>query len=426
MIPPLQHWIYSEAGRLGGGGYAQVYRCRNAAVSADEYAIKVLDAPTYANTFEREVRALKILKDCPAIPKLIDYGRNAEKKLCIITDLVPGVRLDKHIRRNGPLSYDSTLALIEQFLVVLAYSHSKGLLHKDIKASNVLMDEGRFTLLDWGVGELLGNGRSETIRANQDFVAPECYHGEHGFAVDFYSLGWLAVYALTGSLPYDFTEIREQDYRVVAHCLQRPVLPADIPVPLRSLIYNWIGKKASERLVGYNLPALLAGAQGCEPDFSAYRDLRQIQREFSYIHLAARQGIPYAQYQFALRLLQQRLIDEAVFWLQKARDAGFVLAIDRLSMILVKRGGKDRIRAESLMQEAAHGGNVNAQLRVGMSFLNSSERDVEQAGTWLRLAADNGLARAQYELGRLLQNELGKPDEASIYLAMAAERGYPK
>lgn len=418
MIQPLRDWAYTLEERLGGGGYAQAYRCRNPAFPAGEYAIKVFDDPSYANTFEKEVRVLQTLAGCPGTPALADYGRNAEGRLCIVSGFAPGVRLDRHMRANGALSLEQALALIAQILAVLSYAHAKGMLHKDIKASNILMDGERFTLLDWGVAELRGNGRSETIRAKQDFVAPECYWGNHDFATDFYSLGWLAVYALTGSLPYHFADICDLDYRVAAHCLERPELPAGIPAALRSLIANWLGKKPESRLLGYDLPALLAEAGGCEPDFSGAMDLRRIQREFSYIHLTARHGIPYAQYQFALRLLKQGCDNEALYWLEQASEAGYVRATYRLARLLA-RGS----RAEALMQEAVHAGYAKAQYMQGMSRLRAG--DAEPAAALLRLAADSGHAPSQLELGRLLETQ-GRPDEAAAYLEMAAERGYPK
>lgn len=428
MIAPLRDWHYAAEERLGDGGYAQTYRCRNAAFPDGEYALKVFDNPLYVNTFEKEIAALQLLEGCPGTPPLIDHGRNGAGKLCIVTRFVAGVRLDRHISAQGPLTIEQTLALLEQVLAALSFAHARGLLHKDIKATNILIDGERFTLLDWGVAEARGDGRSESINAGKDFVAPECYYGNHDFATDFYSLGWLGVQALTGSLPYHFERIADPDYRVAAHCLERPELPQTIPEPLRSLIFNWLSKQPAERLVGYDLAALQAQASNGAPDFSGCMDLRRIQWEFSYLHLAARHGIPYAQHQYALRLLKQGRDDEAVYWLERARDAGYVASIYRLSRTLAKGGSKDQARAEALLREAAQAGMAKAQYVLGSSLLRAkgASREVEQAAAWLRRAADSGFPQAQYELGRLLEQESGKPDQAAAYLRMAAERGYPQ
>ena len=425
MIPALGDWRYTPEERLGGGGYAQAYRCHRPTLAADPYAIKVFANPFYANTFASEVRALQTMAGCPGTPSLVDYGRNGEGKLCLVTTFAPGVRLDRHIRYHGPLSPQQTAELLTQLLKVLAFAHSKGLLHKDVKASNILMAGNRFTLLDWGVAEALGNGRSESIRAKQDYVAPECYYGTHHCATDFYSLGWLAVEALAGALPYHFQEIGDMDYRVAAHCLERPELPPGIPDALGRLNLNWLQKRAERRVIGYELSALQAEVQGYRADFCAEMDVRQIRHECSFLHQAARHGVPYAQYRFALRLLKLRRQPEARYWLQAARENGYLQATCQLGQLLGQGSEQEKTRGHELLAEAAHAGHTLAQYLLGSSLLRAkgAARDVDQAASLLRLAAGAGHGRSQYELARLLENELGKTDEAEHYYAMAADRG---
>jgi serine/threonine protein kinase len=424
MIPTLGDWRYTLEERLGGGGYAQAYRCHRVSLPAEAYSIKVFANPLYANTFESEVRALQAMTGCPGTPALIDYGRNEQGKLCLVTAFAPGERLDRHIRSQGPISPQQTSELIAQTLAVLSHAHSRGLLHKDVKASNILVSGNRFTLLDWGVAEPVGSGRSESIRAKQDYVAPECYYGDHHFATDFYSLGWLAVEALTGALPYHFQEIRDADYRVAAHCLERPRLPPGIPAALRNLILNWLDKRPAHRLVGYDLTEVQSEARGYAADFSADMDVRQIKHECSYLHQAARHGIPYAQYHFALRLLALQRRPEARYWLQAARDNGYLQATCQLAQLLGQGREQEKTRGRELLAEAAQAGHTLAQYLLGLSLLSGKgpRRDVDRACTLLRLAAAAGHARSQNEIGRLLANELGRPDEAELYFAMAAER----
>ncbi len=417
MIPPLEGWEWSAEERLGGGGYAQAYRSRDGG-----HAVKIFDDPYYVNTFDREVRTLQWLQDCPGTPPLADYGRNREGRLCIVTEFAAGARLDRYVRAQGALSPEQTLAMLEQLLAVLACAHGKGLLHKDIKASNILIDGGRFTLLDWGVAESLGSGRAETIRAKQEYVAPECYYGEHGFASDFYSLGWLAVYVLSGALPYHFDEERDPGYRVAAHCMERPVLPEGIPPPLRSLILNWLDKDPARRLAGYDLEALLEAAPGREMETCDYLDFRQIRHECGFLHRAARHGVPYAQHYYALRLRREGgRGEEAVYWLERACRAGYAEAGYMLAKLLAKGGEEARRRSGELMREAALKGKSGAQFRLGIALLREGDGN---GAAWLRRAADGGHARAQYELGRLLEKENGKRQESAAYLAQAAERGY--
>lgn len=424
MIPALGPWRYTPDERLGGGGYAQAYRCHGPTPAATAYAIKVYNNPWYANTFESEVRALQTMAGCPGTPQLVDYGRNKEGRLCLVTTFTPGVRLDRHIRAQGPLSPQQTSELLAQILAVLAFAHGKGLLHKDVKASNILMAGKRVTLLDWGVAEPIGTGRLESIRAKQDYVAPECYFGTHHYATDFYSLGWLAVQALTGALPYHFQEIGEAGYRVAAHCLERPMLPPGIPADLGRLILNWLDKRPERRRVGYELARLQTEAEGYAVDFSTALDFRQIRHECSYLHQAARHGVPYAQYHFARLLLRQQQQPGAIYWLQAARDNGYLQATCQLAQILMHGNEQEQIRGHQLLAEAAQAGHTMAQYLLALSLLKAEGggRDVEQAAALLRLAATAGHGRSQYELARLLENELGRAEEAELYFAMAGDR----
>jgi len=429
MIPRLLDWQYSPEDRLGGGGYAQAYLARNPAHADGSCVIKAYDNPFYANTFEGEVRALQTLDGCPGTSELVAHGRNREGRLCIVTRHLPGLRLDRRISLQGPLTHGQSLSLVEQMLKILRVAHEKGLLHKDIKASNVIMDGERFALLDWGVAEFVGNGRSENIRAKQDCVAPECYRGEHGPATDFYALGWLAVHALTGALPYHFKEVADPDYRVAAHCLERPVLSPEIPEPLQCLIANWLAKNPAQRLVGYSLPSLLDRAKINMPNFWDYMEIRQIQRECGYLHLAARHGAPYAQYHRALRLHKAGRVKEAIHWLELAAASGYALAAERLARVLLQEddvGHKDR--AEKLLRMAAKAGNPNALFRLGRAMVRKrgNVRKIEQGMSFLATAAAGGHASSQYELAVRLANAPDRAQEAAAYLSMAADRGHAK
>jgi eukaryotic-like serine/threonine-protein kinase len=429
MIPRLLDWQYSPGDRLGGGGYAQAYLARHSAHANGSCVIKVYDNPLYANTFEGEIRALQTLDGCPGTTELVAHGRNREGRLCIVTRHMPGIRLDRCIRSKGPLTHDQTVSLIEQILAILRIAHESGLLHKDIKASNVIINGECFCLLDWGVAEPLSNGRSENIRAKQDCVAPECYQGEHGPATDFYALGWLAVHALTGALPYHFKEVADLDYRVAAHCLERPVLSPEIPEPLQCLIANWLAKNPAQRLVGYDLPSLLDRAKTNMPDFWDYMEIRQIQREYGYLHLAARHGVPYAQYHQALRLHKAGRVKEAIYWLERAAASGYALAAERLARVLMQGddvGHKDR--AEKLLRMAAKAGNPNALFRLGRAMVRKRENvgKIEQGMSFLATAAAGGHAFSQYELSVRLANAPGRAQEAGAYLRMAADRGHAR
>lgn len=418
MIRQLGDWAYRTEDRLGGGGYAQAYRCRSAAAPTREAAIKIFNHPDYANTFEKEVAALAVMAGCPGTLELIDHGRNAAGALCIVTTLVPGVRLDKLIKQQGPLTEAQTRALLRQLLAVLYFAHGRGLLHKDIKASNILVDGDRHTLIDWGVAEPVGDGRAETIRAKQDFVAPECYAGRHGLATDFYSLGWLIVHTMTGALPYHFDSNRERDYRVAAHCLERPELPAALPANWQPLVRNWIGKRPEQRLTGYELDALMACA--LPPDDDGANDYRSLGRNTGFLRQAAEASIPYAQHELAARQLKEGRHDEARYWLQHAATAGYARAAYRLAMALTET--KDAARGRQWLLAAAQANHPEACYQLAKQLLKDGE--TEPALIWLQRAAAGGLRKAHYRYAEWLDREAGQGAAALAHYRAAADRGH--
>lgn len=425
MIGTLSAWHFDPAERLGGGGYAQAYRCLEPALHPRPCAIKVFDDPYYANTFERELAALQAMRGCPGTLTLVDHGRDGAGRLCIVTELVPGMRLDKLLAAQGGIAEAQLRAILARLLAVLRHAHGHGWLHKDIKASNVLVEGDTATLIDWGVAEPLGDGRAESIRAKQDYVAPECFHGQHTIATDFYSLGWLVVEALTGARPYHCASVRERDYRVAAHCLERPELPASLPDAWRSLVLAWIARDPAQRLTGYDLDTLLAqAATHVTHDRDDAVDHRNIGRQCGYLEQAARAGVPYAQYELALRQLKDGRHAEALRWLECAVAAGYATAAFRLARILDRGEGcaADPARARQLLEAAATAGNAAARYRLARQLQDAGELDA--AGGWLRQAADAGYARAQYEYARQIETGSGDLATVAAYLGKAADRGY--
>jgi hypothetical protein len=425
MIGALAAWHFDLAQRLGGGGYAQAYRCDEPAPHPRPCAIKVFDDPYYANTFERELAALQAMRGCPGTLTLVDHGRDGGGRLCIVTELVPGVRLDKLIAAQGSIDEAQLRAILVQLLAVLRHAHAHGWLHKDIKASNVLVDGDAATLIDWGVAEPLGDGRAESIRAKQDYVAPECFHGRHGVETDLYSLGWLVVEALTGAPPYHCASVRERDYRVAAHCLERPELPASLPDAWRSLALAWIARDPAQRLIGYDLDVLLAqAATHVTRDRDDAVDYRNIGRQCGYLEQAARAGVPYAQHELAMRQLKDGRHAEALRWLECAVASGYATAAFRLARILDRGEGcsADPARARQLLEAAATAGNAAARYRLARQLQDDDEPEAAQV--WLKQAADAGYARAQYEYARQVEAQSGDLATLVAWLGKAADRGY--
>lgn len=415
-IRRLGPWQRSE--HLGGGGYAQAYLSRSESMPGQAAALKVYDDPTYANTFLREIAALTAIAGCPGTPALLDWGRDADGRLCIVTEFAPGTRLDKLVKTDGPLSEDRVETIVRQLLATLACAHAAGIVHKDIKASNVLVADTGATLLDWGVAEQLGDGHAEDIRAKQDIVAPECYFGRHTFATDAYSLGWLVIFAFSGQLPYRFGIIADLDYRVAAHCLERPELPASLPVKWRPLVSRWLSKDPAQRPLDAELDRLFAVA-GTDVLFDpSLIDSRNLGRSASYLRQAAEANIPYAQHELGRRLFKEPgREDEARYWLERASNAGYA----RSTFLLGRRSG-DPAEQGALFERAARSGHPGAAYYLARQLLAAGAEAT--AREWLERAANHGHMRAQYDYAHLI--EASRPEIAMGYYQAAAERGHEK
>jgi ABC-type branched-subunit amino acid transport system substrate-binding protein len=194
---------------LGRGGMGVVYRAHDLALDRP-VALKLL-APELAEDvrfrerFLRESRLAASL-DHPAIVPIFDAGQSGQQ-LYIAMRLVDGTDLKALLRAEGKLEPAKALRLIEPVAQALDTAHARGLLHRDVKPSNVLIDnDGHCYLADFGLSRRLsevdavGDGRSiGTI----DYVAPEQIRGaELDARADLYSLGCLLYECLSGRPPF--------------------------------------------------------------------------------------------------------------------------------------------------------------------------------------------------------------------------------
>src|SRR5579859_4987886 len=148
---------YEITGVLGKGGMAIVYRARQSNIERD-VAIKVIipdlaATPDLIQRFEREAKTVASLVH-PHILKLFDYGQH-EDILYLVMELLSGGSLADLIRR-GPLSPERIERLLDQIADALDYAHTRGLIHRDLKPQNILLDErGNAHLTDFGIAKLL-------------------------------------------------------------------------------------------------------------------------------------------------------------------------------------------------------------------------------------------------------------------------------
>jgi len=207
---------YKILDRLGAGGMGQVFLAEHTAMRR-KVALKVLPHKMAADRvgverFYREARAAAAL-DHPNIVRAHDVG-NERGTHYLVMEYVEGRNLEDHLRAHrGRLPWGEAVGYVVQAAAGLQHAHEKGLVHRDVKPSNVMVTpEGRAKILDLGLALLLGEtlpedpsivGGQGYILGTMDYIAPEQTMDatDVGPWSDVYSLGCSLYYTLTGVPP---------------------------------------------------------------------------------------------------------------------------------------------------------------------------------------------------------------------------------
>ena len=194
---------------IGRGGMSSVWKADDRLLDRT-VAIKVLhdqfaNDEEYVERFRREARSVAQLSH-PNIVTVIDRGEDGGSQY-IVFEYVEGENLKQVVERTGPLPVRDALLLAVQMARALSFAHGRGLIHRDVKPQNVLLnDDGQAKMTDFGIArsvDVEGVTITGTVLGTSEYIAPEQARGQQVDALtDVYSLGVVLYELLTGGVPF--------------------------------------------------------------------------------------------------------------------------------------------------------------------------------------------------------------------------------
>jgi serine/threonine protein kinase len=261
--PPRQLRDYVLADKLGEGGMGAVYKAFHTRLDR-VVAVKVLPEdrlrePAAVSRFEREMKAVGRV-DHPNIVRATDAGE-ADGVHFLVMEYVEGTNLDALVKQSGPLPIPRACEIVRQAALGLQHAHDNGLVHRDVKPSNLMVTpDGQVKVLDLGLA-LLQSGpdgqdltHSDVVMGTFDYMAPEQASNVHAVdaRADLYSLGCTLYKLLTGEAPFADSRLDTPIRKMMAHA-QQPIPSLrdrrpDVPQGLADLVNRLLAKDPSQRL----------------------------------------------------------------------------------------------------------------------------------------------------------------------------------
>jgi serine/threonine-protein kinase len=261
---------YEVLGLLGRGGFAAVYQVRNLRLQRLE-AIKVVagsheESSDFLRRFEHESRVAASLEH-PNILKVYDFG-HVGGILWYSMPFVDGPTLAVEIGRRGVFEETAAVRLFVPLLDALEYSHGRGVIHRDIKPDNILLDRrDRPYLMDFGIAKTddsLVKTQTGFVLGSPAYISPEQLKGERlDGRTDVYSLGVSLFQVVSGSVPFRSDRMADLANRLVAEAPRLASRKTGVSPELDRIVARALARSRDERY---------AGAREMRRDLEAFLD----------------------------------------------------------------------------------------------------------------------------------------------------------
>jgi serine/threonine protein kinase len=271
----VDSYYYDPAKPLGKGAFATVYKATDER-TGQEVAVKVISAAKLLesedqyNLFMREINVLREIKG-EHIVRLLDVKRTTNN-LYIFTDFCNGGDLEKKLKSKHPFTEEESLTILKQIAdafitidslhIVNSKNHKVIIMHRDIKAANILFHEGRIKVADFGFAKLIDevdkNARkAHTLLGTPLYMAPQILNDEnYSTKCDIWSTGILFYEILFGKLPWTGTSVPNLYSNIKSKAL---TFPKNVSSETKDLITKMLEIKEDKRLSWkelYEHPAL--------------------------------------------------------------------------------------------------------------------------------------------------------------------------
>ncbi|MFI5802764.1 serine/threonine-protein kinase [Streptomyces sp. NPDC051561] len=249
---------------LGRGGMGTVWRAVDETLGRT-VAVKELRFPTAIYEDEKRRLITRTLREAKAIARIRNSGAvtvfdvvDEDDRPWIVMELIEGKSLAEAVREDGLLTPRRAAEVGLAILDVLRAAHNQGILHRDVKPSNVLISEdGRVVLTDFGIAQVEGDPSITStgmLVGAPSYISPERARGHKpGPAADLWSLGGLIYASVEGVPPYD----KGSAIATLTAVMTEPVDPPKHAGPLEEVIYGLLAKDPEQRLDDRGARALL-------------------------------------------------------------------------------------------------------------------------------------------------------------------------
>ncbi len=260
MIGKRINGRYRIISRIGDGGMSIVYKAEDLILER-LVAVKVLRSEfssdeSFIRRFRREAEAVAGLSD-PNIVSIYDIGEEEELHY-IVMEFVDGLTLKTYIQQYAPIPSRDAIFILKQIATALQHAHEQGLVHRDIKPQNILIDDqDHVKITDFGIALAVSSATitfTNSIMGSAHYLSPEQAKGQKATAKsDIYAFGIVMYEMLTGHLPFPGDSPVTVALKHLNESFTRPkVLNPNLPQSLENIIMRSMAKSPDDRFQNMN------------------------------------------------------------------------------------------------------------------------------------------------------------------------------